>query len=306
MTRAIEVPASDGTRIAVHGLGGQGRPVVAVHAAGFLAETLRPLANALGDSYRWWAPDLRGHGVSAAPPDLDFSWSGFALDVLAAARIAVSHLTADEHRVSVTSLGPKVPGGDPGQLVGIGHSVGATALLVAEASCPGTFAALYCYEPILVPPADRRPLGSPNPLSAGARRRQATFASRSAAAERYRNRGPLSRLDPAVLAAYVEHGFADLADGSVTLRCRPEHEALVYDYGLTSDAFDQLARVRCPVTVAVGADSTDRGRTTAPVVVAALAHGHLVELDGVGHLGPLESPTTVAASILDSVEASTS
>jgi len=300
------VPASDGTAITVHAFGGRGRSAILVHAAGFLAEVLRPLAHELDDSFNCWAPDLRGHGESAAPAELDFSWGGFALDVLAAVDATGRSPAGDDHGVYASPAAPTTADDSSSQLVGIGHSVGASALLAAEALRPGTFAALYCFEPIVIPPGDGWRPGSSNPLADGARRRQAVFASRTAAARRYRLRGPLANLEPAVLAAYVEHGFADLADGSVTLRCRPEHEALVYEYGLASDTFDTLGKIRCPVTVAVGTGSVDLGRLAAPAVVAALADGHLVQVDGVGHLGPLESPSAVAASILASVGTSSS
>ncbi len=306
MARTTIVMASDGTDVAVHALGGRGRPAVLVHAAGFLAEALRPLAHELGGSFNCWGPDLRGHGESSVPADLDFSWGGFALDVLAAVDVARGALARREHggRPSPLVLADPVLA-DPGELnrrlVGIGHSVGATALLAAEASHPGTFAALYCFEPIVVLPDDRRPPGTPIPLADGARRRRAIFSSRAAAGERYRSRGTLANLDPAVLAAYLDRGFVDLADGSVALRCRPEHEALVYEHGLACETFDVLDQVRCPVTVAVGTGSVDLGRAAAPAVVAALADARLVEVEGVGHLGPLEAPPAVAASILSSI-----
>jgi pimeloyl-ACP methyl ester carboxylesterase len=301
MARTTIVMASDGTDVAVHALGGRGRPAVLVHAAGFLAEALRPLAHELGGFFNCWGPDLRGHGESSVPADLDFSWGGFALDVLAAVDVARGALARREPGGRPSPPVPTDPQELNRQLVGIGHSVGATALLAAEASHPGTFAALYCFEPIVVLPDDRRPPGAPNPLADSARRRRAIFSSRAAAGERYRSRGTLAKLDPAVLATYLDRGFVDLADGSVALRCRPEHEALVYEHGLACETFDVLDQVHCPVTVAVGTGSVDLGRAAAPAVVAALADARLVEVEGVGHLGPLESPPAVAASILSSI-----
>ena len=58
---------------------------------------------------------------------------------------------------------------------GFGHSSGGTAVLMAEQARPGTFAALYCYEPVLV--AADPPLGPDRGswLAEQARRRRATF-----------------------------------------------------------------------------------------------------------------------------------
>lgn len=293
VSAVLGTTATDGTMVAVHNLGGHGRLALLVHAAGFLAQVLAPLASELDGAIASWAPDLRGHGCSGAPPGGDFAWGGFALDVIASARLVTDEIAADE-----TPRCERLADGGRVQLLGIGHSVGATALLLAEASWPGTFSALYCYEPILVPAGERRPVGTPNPLAEAARRRTATFSSRTAAADRYRSSRSLSHLDPKVLAAYISHGFADRPDGTVTLRCLPDHEALVYENGMASDAFDRLGEVRCPVTVAVGTRSLDRGRGSAPVVVAALPDARLVEVEGLGHLGPLESPADVAASVL--------
>ncbi|MCU1492313.1 MAG: putative hydrolase or acyltransferase of alpha/beta superfamily, partial [Acidimicrobiaceae bacterium] len=181
---------------------------------------------------------------------------------------------------------------------GVGHSLGGTALLLAEAMRPGTFAAIYCYEPILLAAADRRPLGSPNPMSEAARRRRASFSSRAEVLERYRSRPPLSSLHPDVLARYVEHGFEDVPDGTVLLRCRPESEALVFESGFASDALDHLDGVLCPVTLATGADSGDLARSGVSHVLERLANGRAVELGGLGHLGPMESPSAVAGSVL--------
>ena len=63
----------------------------------------------------------------------------------------------------------QTPGLVRGKLVGIGHSLGAHAMLRAEASRPGTFASLYCFEPIFV--CDPGKLPPFVPMSLGVRRR---------------------------------------------------------------------------------------------------------------------------------------
>src|SRR5205814_8971928 len=137
---------------------------------------------------------------------------------------------------------------------GFGHSAGGAALLMAEQLRPGTFRAIFCYEPIVIPVAP--PLGrGDNPLSEGARRRREVFASRDDAYENYASKPPFSVLHPEVLRAYVEHGFADRPDGQVTLKCRPEDEAQIYRMGSAHRAFGQFGAVRCPAVVACGADT---------------------------------------------------
>lgn len=264
----------DGVRVAVHAFGGDGPAVVLVHAAGLHGRVWQPLARRLLPDFRCLAPDLRGHGDSGRPPGGDFDWRGFAADVLAV----------------VDGLGL-------GRPFGVGHSSGATALLLAEQARPGTFAALYCYEPVVVP-ADP-PLG-PDPdswLAEVARRRRARFASRPEALGHYAARPPLSALAPDVLAAYVTHGFAETADGGVVLKCRPEDEAAVYVMATAHDCFANLPNVACPVTVAYGG----RSQATAPrhvgQLTALLPRGEVAEHPELDHLGPLEDPASVASSI---------
>ncbi|MEA2716219.1 MAG: hypothetical protein QOI99_536, partial [Actinomycetota bacterium] len=61
--------------VAVHDLGGDGPPLVLVHATGFCGGVLRPLAAGLGGSFHAWAVDVRGHGASVTPDGLDFGWT---------------------------------------------------------------------------------------------------------------------------------------------------------------------------------------------------------------------------------------
>jgi pimeloyl-ACP methyl ester carboxylesterase len=278
------VTTRDGVSIAVRALGGAGTPAVLAHANGFHAMVLTKLAACLARDLRCVGPDLRGHGLSGVPAGEDFSWSGFALDVLA---------TVD----FVCPPGPDgcAPSARP---VGVGHSLGGTALLLAEAARPGTFAALYCYEPILIPAELHQPKGTPSSLSTAARRRRDTFDTRREALEHLRARPVFAHADPDVLESYTEHGLVVSEDGALHLACRPEHEALVFDAGYRCDALEQVGTVACPVTIAVGGLSTGFGPSSAALAVRRLPHGQSVTLAGLGHLGPLEAPDAVARSAL--------
>jgi pimeloyl-ACP methyl ester carboxylesterase len=114
----------DGVELAVYDFGGTGRDILLVHATGFCAGVLLPLAGALGDRFHCRALDLRGHGRSGRPVDGDFAWSGFATDVL----------------TTVDGLGLDRP-------VAFGHSCGGASLLLAEQRRPGTLTGLYLFEP---------------------------------------------------------------------------------------------------------------------------------------------------------------
>ena len=179
---------------------------------------------------------------------------------------------------------------------GVGHSKGAASLLLAEQARPGTFRALWLYEPVVVPTPFVREPDSDNPLSAGALRRRATFTSRDEAYDNYASKPPFSSLHPEVLRLYVDHGFTDNADGTVSLKCAPADEAAVYAHGLSHHAFAGLSTVRCPTTIAVGHDEVPPAVFARPIA-EALPDGRLVEFDQLGHFGPLEDPDVVAAAI---------
>ncbi|HEX2192861.1 MAG TPA: alpha/beta hydrolase [Acidimicrobiales bacterium] len=276
------VTAADGVAVAVHDLGGSGPPVVLAHATGLHGLVWRALAAQLADAFACTSFDERGHGDSGLPQDLDFDWRGFALDILA---------VVDRRPLR---SGPASRRSPP---FAVGHSSGATALLLAEQARPGTFRAMYCYEPVVIPadPPLGRDIG--NWLAAGARRRREVFASRKEARAHYRGKPPFDRWAPEALADYVEHGFADQPDGSVRLKCRGEHEALVYEMASAHDGFGRMAEVRCPVLVARGGDTEAMSPPALDGLVERLPDARAETLPGLGHFGPLEDPATVAKSI---------
>lgn len=272
----LRLPSPDGAALAVHDLGGDGPALVMAHATGFCAATLAPLARRLAGRFHCWAFDARGHGASAAPESADWAWATFASDVLAV----------------VDGLGLE-------RAHGLGHSGGGAALLDAEARRPGTFASLWCFEPIVWPEITPELVESRRPLVEGTLRRRRRFASRAEAYDNFAAKPPLASLHPEALAAYVECGFvADEGDdgGGVRLACPPEVESAVYRQGLTHDGFTRLGQVACPVTVARGGRSVAVEAEVTAAQVAALPAGRMEVFADLGHFGPMEDPDAVALS----------
>lgn len=260
--------------IAVHDLGGAGPPLLLAHATGFHGRVFQPLARHLSARFHCLALDERGHGDSGRPGNRGFEWQGFADDVTAV-----------------------VDGLDLDHPLAFGHSCGGAALLLAEEARPGTFRTLYCFEPVVVPNDSVPPPDPGNPLSVGARHRRGSFPSREVALANYASKPPLSVLSHEALAAYVEHGFEDLDDGSVRLKCRPEDEASVYAHGGSHDAFTHLDEVRCAVTLACGATTDSFGPGAIALLAERLVRCQVEVLEAMGHFGPLEDPRAVAASV---------
>ena len=268
---AIEVESEDGVKLNLRIMGGSGPDLLVCHATGFHGLAYRPLAQYLGERFRVWALDFRGHGSSGPAPGGDYAWSGMGADVAACA----------------AAIGA-------GRLYGFGHSMGGAALLLAERSQPGSFAGLFLYEPIVLP---RGFFDAPNanPLAAGARNRREVFGSRAEALERYSGRSPLAVMRADALAAYVEAGFVDLGDGRVRLACSAENEARTFEAsgGLPTE---EATAIDVPATVAAGtvAAAVANPGAFAPAIAEALPQGRFLSFESLGHFGPLEAPGMVA------------
>ncbi len=267
--------SDDGVAIVAHDLGGEGPDLLLAHATGFHGHVWLPVVRHLRSRFNCVAFDERGHGDSGTAVDETFDW----------------HRMADDALAVVDALGLARP-------VGVGHSCGAALLLLAEEHRPGTFKSLYCYEPIVAPVDDPPPIGLENPMPERARRRREVFASRDAAYRHFAEKKAFRAFDPEALRAYVDHGLDDLEDGTVHLVCRVENEARVYEKGLSHRAFRHLQRVRCPVTLACGEHTDTVGRTQLELLAGRLSNVRIDVVAGVGHLGPMEDPQGVAASVV--------
>lgn len=268
--------STDGTALAIFPLGERSPahevPLLVAHATGFCGRMYEPLARATRRTAT--ALDFRGHGDSARPEDATYPWHRFGEDALETAR----HLT-DRH----------------GPVVAFGHSMGGAALLMAALSAPELFAALYVYEPIVLPPGLRD--SDESPMVAAARRRRDHFPSRAEALENFRGKKPLSGLSEEVLELYVEHGFG-VDDDGVRLKCRREDEAQIFATSGIDGLWERLPELSVPTTVAFGgADPTPGPHSWAPRMAELLPHGHGEPFEGLGHLGPFEDPSRVGRAV---------
>lgn len=284
----IRVESEDGTPVAVHDLGGQttaeGPPLLLFcHATGFHGRCYLPMAEALGDRFHSVALDFHGHGETPRPPDWQVDWQRYGDDALAVAR----------------TVAPS------GGVVGVGHSLGGAALVMAAHRQPELFDLLVLYEPVIYPPREVRFVRhGPSGLAAGARRRRATFPSIEAAYERYAAKPPLNAFEPAALWSYVTHGFGPDPDDPTAVRlcCEPEHEARTFELGAEHRTWDLLPDVHVPVVVVRGRVEETTPSTVADAVADRLADGRPVALEQLDHFAPMTHPRVVADVVAHWIE----
>ena len=267
------VPSTDGVELAVYDYGGDGPTLLVGHATGFHGRVYDPMLDHL-DDYRRISVDLRGHGDATAPDGLDYRWESCADDLLAVV-----------DTLDLTSRGP---------LFGFGHSMGAAALLMAEPRRPGLFAGLVCYEPVIYPPGVTDDDARLDVWVHRTKHRRRRFASHEAAVANFAAKLPYSLFHPEALESYVRHGFTPTAGGTVEIRCRPEVESQLYLMGPRHRAWDSLRQVECPVTLMRGAVLIPGPAYWADAIVGELPNVDFLEIEGLGHLGPLEDPKRLA------------
>jgi pimeloyl-ACP methyl ester carboxylesterase len=269
--------SDDGTSIAWYDFGGDGPDLLLAHATGFCARIWNPVVETLRNDFRCQAYDMRGHGLSGRPQGgLDgWNWARYAADaqaVLMAANVDSAY--------------------------GAGHSSGGATELLLEEKNPGTFEALYLFEPVVFPIEPPSGPDHDRDLAIKARKRRSEFPSRQDALEAFKTRGPFVNLDIRALDAYVDFGFEQHTDGKVTLRCQPEDEASVYVMASAHDGFTHLNRVACPTKLVRGDQSVAFSEDQMRQVVNRLPNGQFTTMSNATHFGPLEHPEQFAADVV--------
>lgn len=243
------------------------------HATGFCKEVWRPTAAALREhrvsasSLAW---DARGHG-SAPPFESPVSWWTLAEDLAAL----------------VEELPPS------GAVVGVGHSMGGSSMMMAELLRPGLFDGLVLIEPVVLP-SWYRPDGE-FPLAAQAARRRPVFPSLQAAADSYRSKPLFRSWHPDAFAGYLEGGLRPHPDG-VALSCPPRIEAEVFAAGVGTGLFERLDEIRTPVRLVLS-DSSEELSESMTLLEKTFTRAAASRLRGQTHMVVMERPDLVAAEI---------
>jgi pimeloyl-ACP methyl ester carboxylesterase len=239
------------------------------HATGFCGAVWDPVRSLLEDieTVAW---DHPGHGGG---PEV---------------RLPVDWRIFGEHVLDVTE-----PGG-----VGVGHSMGAAALAMAQIADPNRFRALLLVEPIVFPGPFQRE--ERYEMAETAMKRKPVFESRESAASHFRDRG--------AFVGWVEEAFdgyircALVGDDEVRLACSPEVEADIYRGWKAHDTWDNLDTIDIPVLVMTGEQSETITPHFARDQAARFGHAGLEVVPGAGHFLTMQLPDLVARRVRRLVE----
>lgn len=231
------------------------------------------------------ALEQRGHGRSQATPIEH--WSVFGRDVAAFGE----------------ALGLR-------QMIGIGHSMGAHALVQAAAIDPSRFRQLILLDPVIASPqAYHLPQPSPDAEHPAARR-QPRFASAQAMFERFADRMPYKLFDPQALRDYCEHGLMPAPDGDgMVLACTPKTEASIYLRGRGNPGvYASIRALQMPVLIIRAKLPTpDRNpfdysfSPTWPDLVGEFRNAREIHLQDLSHFLPMEAPSAIAQCVAEEI-----
>jgi pimeloyl-ACP methyl ester carboxylesterase len=273
--------SSPGLELALLDWGGDGPLALLHHATGFCAALWAPVAERLRPHFRVVAMDARGHGGSSKPEAGDaYDWEHFGRDAEAvAAQLAEAH-------------GPVA--------LGIGHSMGGAALLLAAVARPELFERLVLVDPIVASATlvlrDRSHAEQASGMVEAARRRRAVWESRDEARAKWSSKEMFAGWDPRVFALYLDHALADRPDGRVELECPAEVEAAIFQRAPELDAMSRAGSLEVP-TLVLWARRGNFPRAHFEALAARMRDGCVRDADA-GHLVPMEAPALVAAEAL--------
>ncbi len=249
------------------------------HATGFCAMVWRVVAESLTNDYDVYAFDRRGHGQSGKPDPATSGPSGYSLDFYAADTVAA----LDKLQLR--------------EVYAVGHSGGATELLIAAARRPDAIRRVVAIEPI-VTPLPEEDTDRTNVMAERASRRRERFISREAVVEAFEKRPPFDSWHTQAFNDYVDYGFSAHADGGLILCCPPRVEAAQFASGGEFPILTVLDKVSAPVLVVNGSTSGPEFESMSILTAKAVLDGRRKTVKGASHFIPMEEPEAVVQSVL--------
>jgi pimeloyl-ACP methyl ester carboxylesterase len=254
--------------------------LVMLHATGFLPWLWHPIAAKLAGRHRVVAPYFCDHRIIDADKG-GLDWVLLAEDLSKLCR----QLKIDRPIL-------------------VGHSMGGSVMTYAQALFGLNAQAMILIEPIFFPKDYYRMEMSPeeHPLASKSLKRRNHWDS-AAEVKAYLKTKPLfANWEEEFLDLYIKHGTMGDEDGGLELACAPPREAAIYMGDKAHDPWPLMSRIKCPVLVIEGAQSSNRQHVDLPAAAARFPSGRFQRIAGAGHLIPMEKPKDVLQSIFDFVQ----
>ena len=252
---------------------GPGPTAILAHATGFHARCWDRIVARLPRHWRIIALDFRGHGRSHRAVKRPTRWKQFGEDLAAVAEAL-----------------------DIQGAIGVGHSMGGHATVLAAALRPETYSSLLLLDPVILP---LEYYGTTFMTEHYARKRRNQWSSWEEMFERHQCRPPFDAWDRNVLRDYCRYSL----DGT-SLACDPDFEASIYEAcsDPESNLHAELATIACPVLVMrskydIGEGEFDMNWSPCdPKLAHRMPNARDQKVD-CSHYIPMEAPDLVAATI---------
>ena len=263
------VVEANGIRLSCQDWGGEGPPIVILHATGFLGRVYRPIALELRSTGHVYSYDQRGHGESSRPADGDYSWASTAADLKA-------------FIVEMKLKGVR----------GLGHSAGATAIGSLAGAEPALVTRAVLVEPVVFEEEARDSVQ--NSLYERTLKRKRWFESADAMFRNLEHKPPFKTWRRDMLRDYCEYGTRPAPQGGVELKCPPEIEADFYSRAREFPGLTRILESRSPLLLMFGEKSDSTGIKIADKIAAQMVNGRVVTIPDGGHFLPMEQPEMIA------------
>ncbi len=176
----------------------------------------------------------------------------------------------------------------------VGHSMGATVAVIANALCGIPTAGMVLIEPIIVPSELYRIQISveQHPLASKSIRRTNFWQNRDEAMAYLHSRSLFQNWDEEMLELYLRYGMSG-DDGGLRLTCSPQRETALFMGGMQYDPWPLLSRISSPVLILEGEKSDHRRFIDLDQIRSLIPDCAYHLVGGAGHLIPMEQPVEV-------------
>jgi pimeloyl-ACP methyl ester carboxylesterase len=261
----------NGLRLHTLDWGGDGAPIVILHATGFLGRIYRSLAERLRGFGHVYSYDQRGHGDSSAAPDGVYTWDATMRDL----------------EGFITAMGWSA-------VRAIGHSAGATAIGSLACERPDLIARAVLLEPVVFESAVAPELNWRNPFIERTLKRRRVFDSVEAMFSNFDNKPPYDTWRKEILHDYCEFGTRATQEVKRELKCAPEVEAKFYETSRDFDGLGRILRCTAPLLVVFGQRGDSLGASLSGKVAQQIRNGRVIDVPDAGHFMPMEQPEYAA------------